>query len=71
MPVCALSRALRAAREGGIVGKWSINFLLGSVLVLASASAVQAAELQIIAGGGGIAPAAVELGKEALPTLSR
>ncbi len=38
--------------KGGIVGKWSINFLLGSVLVLASASAVQAAELQIIAGGG-------------------
>jgi molybdate transport system substrate-binding protein len=37
-------------REGGSVGKW-INVLLGSVLVLA-ASAVQAAELQVIAGGG-------------------
>jgi molybdate transport system substrate-binding protein len=34
------------------VGKWSINGLLGSVLVLASVSAVQAAELQVIAGGG-------------------
>ena len=34
------------------MGKWSINGLLGSVLVLASVSAVQAAELQIIAGGG-------------------
>jgi molybdate transport system substrate-binding protein len=42
----------RAARKGGIVGKWSINGLLGSVLVLASASSVQAAELQVIAGGG-------------------
>src|SRR5262245_16209561 len=54
VPLCALSTAAaqRAAREGGIVGKWSINGLLGSVLVLASAGAVQAAELQIIAGGG-------------------
>jgi len=34
------------------MGKWLINVLLGSVLVLASASAVQAAELQVIAGGG-------------------
>jgi molybdate transport system substrate-binding protein len=34
------------------VGKWSITVLLGSALVLASASAVQAAELQVIAGGG-------------------
>jgi molybdate transport system substrate-binding protein len=34
------------------VSKWSINVLLGSILVLASASAVQAAELQVIAGGG-------------------
>jgi molybdate transport system substrate-binding protein len=34
------------------VGKWSIHVLLGSVLVLASASAVHAAELQVIAGGG-------------------
>jgi ABC-type molybdate transport system substrate-binding protein len=34
------------------VGKWSVNGLLGSVLVLASVSAVQAAELQVIAGGG-------------------
>jgi Bacterial extracellular solute-binding protein len=43
-----------ARREGteGIVSKWSINVLLGSILVLASASAVQAAELQVIAGGG-------------------
>jgi molybdate transport system substrate-binding protein len=43
----------RAPRgKGGIVGKWSINVLLGSALVLASASAMQAAELQVIAGGG-------------------
>jgi molybdate transport system substrate-binding protein len=42
-----------AARQlGGIVGKWSINFLLGSVLVLASVSIMEAAELQVIAGGG-------------------
>ena len=34
------------------MGKWSINVLLGPVLVLASAAAVQAAELQVIAGGG-------------------
>jgi ABC-type molybdate transport system substrate-binding protein len=34
------------------MGKWSINVLLGSVLVLASVSAVPAAELQVIAGGG-------------------
>ena len=34
------------------MGKWLINVLLGSILVLASASAVQAAELQVIAGGG-------------------
>ena len=34
------------------MGKWSINGLLGSVLVLASASVMQAAELQVIAGGG-------------------
>jgi molybdate transport system substrate-binding protein len=34
------------------MGKWSINVLLGSVLVLGSVSAVQAAELQVIAGGG-------------------
>jgi molybdate transport system substrate-binding protein len=32
--------------------KWSINVLLGSVLVLASVNAVQAAEVQVIAGGG-------------------
>jgi molybdate transport system substrate-binding protein len=38
--------------QGGIVSKWSINVLLGSVLVLASVSAVQASELQVIAGGG-------------------
>ena len=44
----------RAARreQGGIVGKWSINVLLGPVLALVWASAVQAAELQVIAGGG-------------------
>jgi molybdate transport system substrate-binding protein len=41
-----------AANKGGIVGKWSINVLLGAVLGLASAAAVQAAELQVIAGGG-------------------
>jgi molybdate transport system substrate-binding protein len=35
-----------------MVGKWLMNVLLGSILVLASASAVQAAELQVIAGGG-------------------
>jgi molybdate transport system substrate-binding protein len=34
------------------VGKWSINVLLGSLLALGSVSAVQAAELQVIAGGG-------------------
>ena len=34
------------------MGKWSINVLLGSVLVLGSVSTVQAAELQVIAGGG-------------------
>ena len=34
------------------MGRWSINVLLGSVLVLAWASAVRAAELQVIAGGG-------------------
>jgi molybdate transport system substrate-binding protein len=38
--------------KGAIVGKWSINVLLGSALVLASASAMQAAELQVMAGGG-------------------
>jgi len=53
-PGCALSTTAvqRAARKEGIVGKWLINVLLGSILVLASASAVQAAELQVIAGGG-------------------
>jgi molybdate transport system substrate-binding protein len=44
--------ATRREGKGGIVGKWSINVLLGSALVLASASAMQAAELQVIAGGG-------------------
>jgi molybdate transport system substrate-binding protein len=34
------------------MSKWSINVLLGPVLVLASMSAVQAAEVQVIAGGG-------------------
>src|SRR5260370_1226535 len=38
--------------QGDIAGKWSITVLLGSALVLASASAMQAAELQVIAGGG-------------------
>ena len=38
------------------MGKWLINVPLGLVLVLASASAVQAAELQVIAGGGIAAP---------------
>ena len=37
---------------GGIMGKWSINVLLGLVLILVSVSAVRAAELQVIAGGG-------------------
>jgi hypothetical protein len=41
----------RREQKGGIMGKWSINALLGSVLILASVSAVQAAELQVIAGG--------------------
>ena len=49
--------ARREGTEGikgteGIMSKWSINVLFGSVLVVASASAVQAAELQVIAGGG-------------------
>ena len=35
-----------------MVGKWLTNVRLGSILVLASASAVQSAELQVIAGGG-------------------
>ena len=53
-PVCALSTVAvqHDARKEGLVGKWLINVLLGSILVLASASAVQAAELQVIAGGG-------------------
>ena len=34
------------------MGKWSINVLLGSLLALGSVSVVQAAELQVIAGGG-------------------
>jgi molybdate transport system substrate-binding protein len=38
--------------EGAIVGKWSVNVVLGSALVLGWAGAVQAAELQVIAGGG-------------------
>src|SRR5260370_10645983 len=38
--------------QGDIEDKWSITVLLGSTLVLASASAMQAAELQVIAGGG-------------------
>jgi molybdate transport system substrate-binding protein len=41
---------------GGIVGKWLINVRLGLVLALASVSIVQAAELQVIAGGGIAAP---------------
>src|SRR5262249_61974257 len=39
-------------QQGGLVGKWSITVLLGSALVLTSASAMRAAELQVIAGGG-------------------
>ena len=35
-----------------MVGRWSINVLLGWVLILGSVSAVQASELQVIAGGG-------------------
>jgi molybdate transport system substrate-binding protein len=51
MPVRGLSAA--AVRgKGAIVGKGSINVLLGSLLALGSVSVVQAAELQIIAGGG-------------------
>jgi molybdate transport system substrate-binding protein len=51
MPVRGASVA--AVRgKGAIVGKWSINVLLGSLLALGSVSVVQAAELQIIAGGG-------------------
>jgi molybdate transport system substrate-binding protein len=34
------------------VGKWSINVLLGWVLILVSVNAVQASEVQVIAGGG-------------------
>ena len=36
----------------GIVGKWLINLLLGSVLFLGSVGIMEAAELQVIAGGG-------------------
>ena len=51
MPVRGLSAA--AVRgKGAVVGKWSINVLLGSLFALGSVSVVQAAELQIIAGGG-------------------
>ena len=35
-----------------MVGRWSINVLLGWVLIVGSVSAVQASELQVIAGGG-------------------
>jgi molybdate transport system substrate-binding protein len=42
----------RRHHKGAIVCKWSINFLLASVLVLASVNVMQAAELQVIAGGG-------------------
>jgi molybdate transport system substrate-binding protein len=42
----------RAASKGAIVCKWSINFLLGSLLLLAWVNVMQAAELQVIAGGG-------------------
>ena len=47
----------RAAMRGGIVGKSSVIFSsvifgLGSILIMSSVSAAQAAELQIIAGGG-------------------
>ena len=46
----------RAAMGGGIVGKSSVIFGLRSILILWSISAAQAAELQIIAGGGIAAP---------------
>jgi molybdate transport system substrate-binding protein len=51
MPVRGLSAAAMRGK-GAIVGKWSINVLLGSLLALGSVSVVQAAELQVIAGGG-------------------
>jgi molybdate transport system substrate-binding protein len=41
---------------GGVMGKPSVSFVFGLVLVLSSMSAVQAAELQIIAGGGIASP---------------
>ena len=44
--------AVQHAARGSIVGKWLINVRLGLVLALASVSIVQAAELQVIAGGG-------------------
>ena len=51
MPVRG-SSAAAVRGKGAVVGKWSINVLLGSLLALGSVSVVQAAELQIIAGGG-------------------
>jgi molybdate transport system substrate-binding protein len=39
-------------QKGAIVCKWSINFLLALVLLLALVNVMQAAELQLIAGGG-------------------
>lgn len=46
----------RAAIRGSVVGKSSVIFALGSVVILSSVGAAQAAELQIIAGGGIAAP---------------
>jgi molybdate transport system substrate-binding protein len=52
-----MSEALvQYAAKGGIVGRWLINVLLGSVLVVAWANTVRATELQVIAGGGIAAP---------------
>src|SRR6516225_942646 len=45
-------RGAARREKGASVGKWLINVLLGSVLILALVDAVQAAELQVIAGGG-------------------
>jgi molybdate transport system substrate-binding protein len=42
----------RAAMRGGVVGKSSVIFVLGSLVSLSSVGAAQAVELQIIAGGG-------------------
>jgi molybdate transport system substrate-binding protein len=51
-PEMALRVVSLRAMAGRLLCKWSINFLLGSVLLLASVNVMQAAELQVIAGGG-------------------